>query len=41
MGVDTGWREAQEGGGLCIHTASFHYVVQEKLAQHSKAIIFQ
>ena len=36
-------REAQEGGdmGIYVYLQLIHFVVQQKLAQHCKAIILQ
>ena len=38
-----GGREAQEGGdmGMYVHIELIHFVVQQKLTQHCKAIILQ
>ena len=37
-----GGREVQEGGGIYIYIYSLiHFVVQQKLTQHCKAIILQ
>ena len=35
-----GGREAQEGGDICTHRA-IHIVVQQKVTQHCKAIVFK
>ena len=43
-GWDTeGGREAQEGGnmGIYVYIPLIHFVVQQKLKQHCKAIILQ
>ena len=39
MGGEVG-RKVQEGGNVCIHTA-VHFVEQQKLTQHCKAVILQ
>ena len=38
-----GGREAQEGGdmGIYVYIKQIHFVVQQKLKQHCKAIILQ
>ena len=39
-----GWgieREVHKGRDICIHVADIHFVVQQKLTQHCKAIILQ
>ena len=38
-----GGREAQEGGdmGIYVYILPIHFVVQQKLTQHCKAIILQ
>ena len=39
-----GWgigREVHEGRDICLHVADIHFVVQQKLTQHCKAIILQ
>ena len=34
-----GGREVQEGGDICIHEL-IHFIVQKKLTQHCKAIMY-
>ena len=38
-----GGRQAQEGGdmGICVYIQLIHFVVQQNLTQHCKAIILQ
>ena len=39
---ERGWRQAQEGGDICIYVLQMiHIVVQQKPTQYYKAIILQ